>query len=87
VAREALCQTKDYLVAGGPVGRYLADQLMLPLGIVACLGSRGGIFRTMGLSFPGTTRIEIPRRFLEIGIQADREDCGNCLVRLGYGPQ
>ena len=31
--------------------------------------------------------LEILRRFLEIGIQVDREDGGNCLVRIGYGPQ
>ncbi len=87
VAKEALCQAEEYLTAGVPVGSHLADQLMLPLGIGAYLGSGGGVFRTMGLSLHSTTHLEILRRFLEIDIQVNREDGGNCLVRLGYGPQ
>ena len=55
---------------------------MLPLGIGAYLSSGGGAFRTMGLSLHSTTHLEILRRFLEIGVQVDRED-DNCLVRFG----
>jgi RNA 3'-terminal phosphate cyclase (ATP) len=86
VAREALCQAEEYVVAGVPVGKHLADQLMLPLGIGAYLGSGGGVFRTMGLSLHSTTHMEILRRFLEIGIQLDRKDDNRCLVRLDDGP-
>jgi RNA 3'-terminal phosphate cyclase (ATP) len=35
VAKEALCQAEEYMAAGVPVGKHLADQLMLPLGIGA----------------------------------------------------
>ena len=80
-------EVRRYLAAQVPVGQHLADQLMLPLGIGAHLGSGGGVFRTMGLSLHSTTHMEILRRFLEISIQVDREDGGNCLVRLGYGPK
>jgi RNA 3'-terminal phosphate cyclase len=45
VAKEALCQAEEYLAAGVPVGKHLADQLMMPLGIGAYLGSGGGITR------------------------------------------
>jgi len=83
VAKEAVRQAEEYLAAGVPVGKYLADQLMLPLAIGAYRGSGGGTFRTMGLSLHSTTHLEILRRFLEISIQVDREDGGNCLVRLG----
>jgi len=83
VAKEALRQTEEYLVAGVPVGKYLADQLMLPLGIGAHLGSGGGVFRTMDLSLHSTTHLDILRRFLEISIQLEREDNGNCLVHFG----
>ena len=83
VTKEALRQAQEYLAAGVPVGKYLADQLVLPLGIGAHLGSDGGTFRAMGLSLHSTTHLEILRRFLEIGIQVDREENGNCLVRLG----
>jgi len=82
VATEALRQAEEYLAAGVPVGKCLADQIMLPLGIGAHFGSGGGMFRTMELSLHATTHLEILRRFLEIGVQVDREDNDNCLVRL-----
>jgi RNA 3'-terminal phosphate cyclase len=56
---------------------------MLPLGIGAHLGSGGGVFRTMGLSLHSTTHLEILRRFLEVGVQVDRKNGDNCLVRVG----
>jgi RNA 3'-terminal phosphate cyclase (ATP) len=83
VATEALRQARGYLAAGVPIGRYLADQLMLPLGIGAYLGSGGGVFRTMELSLHATTHLEILRRFLEIDVRVDGEGHDNCLVRLG----
>ena len=66
VAMQALREAEGYLAAGVPVGTHLADQLMLPLGIGAYLGSGGGMFRTMQLSLHSTTHLEILRRFLEI---------------------
>ena len=86
VAKEALRQAEEYMAVGMPVGKHLADQLMLPLGIGAHLGSGGGVFRTTGLSLHSTTHLEILRRFLESSIQVDREDEDRCLVRFGYGP-
>ena len=83
VAKEALRQAEEYLAAGVPIGKYMADQIMLPLGIGVYLGSGGGVFRTMDLSLHATTHLEILRRFLEIGVQVDREDDGNYLARFG----
>jgi RNA 3'-terminal phosphate cyclase (ATP) len=83
VLRSALRQAEEYLAAGVPVGTYLADQLMLPLGIGAYRGSGGGVFRTQALLLHATTHLEILRHFLEIRIEVDREDNGNCLVRFG----
>jgi len=83
VAKEALRQAEEYLAAGVPVGKYLADQIVLPLGIGAWLGSGGGVFRTMDLSPHATTHLEILRRFLEIEARIDGEGHGNCLLRLG----
>ena len=88
VAREALRQAEEYIgsghgSAGVPVGRYLADQLMLPLGIGAYLGTGGGAFRTMELSRHATTHLEILKRFLEINVQVEQEENGNCVVRIG----
>ena len=84
VAMQALRLAKEYLAADVPVGSHLADQLMLPLGISAHLGSGGGgMFRTTELSLHSTTHLVILRHFLEIDVQVDREDNGNCLVRFG----
>ena len=82
VAREALREAEEYLASGVPVGTHLADQLMLPLGIGALLGTGGGAFRTMELSLHATTHLEILHRFLEIDIQVDHEENGNCVVRF-----
>jgi RNA 3'-terminal phosphate cyclase (ATP) len=83
VAMRALDQARDYLAAGVPVGGYLADQLLLPLGIGAHFGTGGGIFRTTALSLHATTHIEILRRFLEL--DAEVEQCGrdDFVVRIG----
>jgi RNA 3'-terminal phosphate cyclase (ATP) len=83
VAMQAFREARDYLVAGVPVGKHLADQLLLPLGIGAYFGSGGGVFRTMELSLHATTHLEILRRFLEIDIRVDGEGHDNCVVRLG----
>ena len=85
VAKEALSQAEEYLTAGVPVGKHLADQLMLPLGVGAFLGTGGGVFRSMDLSQHATTHLEILRRFLEIETRVEREGDDNCLVRLGSG--
>ena len=77
LAEEALRQAEEYLAAGVPVGRHLADQLMLPLGIDAYSGFGGGVFRTTGLSLHSTTQLEGLRHFLEIDALVDCEDNGN----------
>jgi RNA 3'-terminal phosphate cyclase (ATP) len=77
VAAEAVEQARRYLEGGAPVGPYLADQLILPLGISAWQEGgpgvrRGGAFRTLPPSAHTTTHVAILRRFLgvEIGVEA-----------------
>ncbi len=65
-----LRDTRHYLKADAPVGEYLADQLMLPLGIGAWQGSGGGTFRTLGLSMHARTHMEILKTFLDIRAEA-----------------
>ena len=65
VAMRVLDEARAYLAAGVPAGKYLADQLLLPLGIGAHFGAGGGVFRTMALSLHATTHLEILHRFLE----------------------
>jgi RNA 3'-terminal phosphate cyclase (ATP) len=89
VADEAIDQARDYLQTDVPIGPYLADQLLLPLGISAwqqpsSQRPRGGSFRTLPLTRHSTTHIEILRQFL--GIEIHAEATGNtCLVSLQPG--
>jgi len=88
VADELVGQVRDYRVLEAPVGRHLADQLLLPLGISAWLpegsgGARGGAFRTGPLSRHATTHIDILRQFLGVRIDVTPEPAGRvCLVRV-----
>ena len=72
VAMRVLDEARDYLAAGVPVGKHLADQLLLPLGIGAHLGTGGGTFRTMALSLHATTHIEILHRFLDLDAKIEQ---------------
>ena len=89
VAREAVAQAKAYLATDAPVGQYLADQLLLPLGISAWQAmqrgdaSGGGSFRTLPLTDHATTHIELLRMIL--GVQIDVEpssDGETCTVHI-----
>jgi RNA 3'-terminal phosphate cyclase (ATP) len=83
VAGEALDEAEKYLAADVPVGEYLADQLLLPLGIGAHLGAGGGVFRTMPLSSHSTTHVEILRQFLGIAVAVEQDERATCVVRVG----
>jgi len=83
VAMEALHEAEEYVAAGVPVGRHLADQIMLPLGIGAYFGSGGGAFSTMALSAHATTHLEILRQFLGLDAKVEHSSRGNCLVLIG----
>ncbi len=83
VAMEALREAEEYSAAHVPVGRHLADQIMLPLGIGAYLGSGGGVFYTMALSAHATTHLEIMRHFLGLDAKIEHDSRGNCLVQIG----
>jgi RNA 3'-terminal phosphate cyclase (ATP) len=65
VANEAA----EYLAAGVPVGRHLADQLLLPM----ALGG-GGTFRTVKPSAHTSTHVELLRSFLGTEIQVTQAE-------------
>jgi RNA 3'-terminal phosphate cyclase (ATP) len=83
VAMRVLDEARAYLAAGVPVGKYLADQLLLPLGIAAHFGTGGGTFRTMALSLHATTHIEILHRFLELDARVEQDGPDTYVVRIG----
>ena len=82
VAEEAADEARNYLASNAPVGKHLADQLVLPLGIAAWKYNTRSRFRTLPLSRHSTTHLEILRRFLKIPIDTVREDSG-VLVTIG----
>jgi RNA 3'-terminal phosphate cyclase (ATP) len=83
VATQAAKATQRYIDADVPVGEYLADQLLLPLGIAAHLGGGGSAYRTLHLSQHSTTHIELLKQFLDVAIHV--EQCGEdkSVVRVG----
>ncbi len=59
----AVKDCRRYLASQVPVGRYLADQLMIPM---AMAGS--GRFRTLPLTLHAKTNIEVLKCFLDIEV-------------------
>ena len=81
VARSTLRETRRYLAANVPVGEYLADQLLMPMGIAATQG-HSSIFRTMPLSQHSRTHIDVLKRFLNINVNVKESDDGSATVSV-----
>lgn len=77
VAARACESVRRYLLAGAPVGRYLADQLLLPM----ALGS-GGSFRTTGLTPHSETNIDLLRELLGVAIDVTRAERNDVTVNV-----
>jgi RNA 3'-terminal phosphate cyclase (ATP) len=69
VAFSTVEQVHEYLSAGVPVGRHLADQLMIPMALAG-----GGKFRTLPPTRHSTTNIEILKKFLDVDITVTKVD-------------
>ncbi len=65
VADEAVQAAQDYLRGGAPVGKHLADQLLLPMALGA-----GGQFVTGRPSSHALTNIQVIRQFLDVHVEA-----------------
>jgi RNA 3'-terminal phosphate cyclase (ATP) len=81
IARSTLREAQQYLSSNVPVGEYLADQLLLPMGIAATQG-QASLFRTMPLSPHSETQIELIKRFLDIKIESQENSDGSTSVRV-----
>ncbi|WDP91042.1 MAG: RNA 3'-terminal phosphate cyclase [Desulfobacter sp.] len=77
VAKQCTGQARAYLSAGVPVGRFLADQLLLPMALAG-----GGGFATLPLSRHTTTNIDIIRTFMDIEILARETGEGRWEIKL-----
>jgi len=69
VAAGVVKPVREYLAAGVPVGRYLADQLMIPMALAG-----GGEFMTLPLSRHSTTNIEVLKRFLDVDVAVAKRE-------------
>ena len=78
VASRAVGQVRDYLALDVPVGRHLADQLLVPM---AMAGS--GKFRTLPPSRHTLTNIDIIGHFLDIAITTREVEDGSWEIRVG----
>ncbi len=81
VADEVVRDVRKWLKRGVPVGEYLADQILLPLGLSAAQSTdtpvqRGGSFLTGNLTQHSLTHIDILQRFLDIGIDVSETEAG-----------
>jgi RNA 3'-terminal phosphate cyclase (ATP) len=84
VARQAYRTAKAYLESNVPVGEYLADQLMMPMGLAASRG-QSSEFRTMELSMHSQTHLDVLKRFLDIETSVVQEEAGSVVVRISPG--
>ncbi len=84
VARKTFRDAKPYLAWDYPVGEYLADQLLLPMGLAAAQGDASvcSEFVTGPLSLHATTHIDILKRFLDIDVAVDELETGVFHVRV-----
>ncbi|RPI74939.1 MAG: RNA 3'-terminal phosphate cyclase [Desulfobacteraceae bacterium] len=78
VAEEAIQDLRQYLAGPAPVGRYLADQLLLPLAMAG-----QGSFRTLPPTQHTLTNIEVVKRFLDIPISCQKIDTNVWEITVG----
>lgn len=70
VARNALRDARNYIASGYPVGTYLADQLLLPMGLAAVQGQTSR-FATGPLSRHSQTHIQLLKTLLKVHIEVE----------------
>jgi RNA 3'-terminal phosphate cyclase (ATP) len=63
IAARVVHEAQAYLDAGAPVGRHLADQLLIPMALAG-----GGSYTTASPTMHTTTNIEIIKKFLPVEI-------------------
>jgi RNA 3'-terminal phosphate cyclase (ATP) len=85
VAEEVVSAAKTYLDANVPVGKLLADQLILPFAIAASRSARESLrssFKTLPLSSHAETNIEVVKKFLDVDVCVKPESEGVCIVEI-----
>lgn len=78
VAKQAIRSAKEYISSGAPVGKYLADQLLVPMAIAG-----GGRYRTHSPTRHTLTNIDIIKKFIDIDIRTEHINNNCCDITLG----
>jgi RNA 3'-terminal phosphate cyclase (ATP) len=78
VAKDVAAQARDYLDAGVPVGRHLADQLLIPMALAG-----GGAFRTVAPTRHTRTNCDILKHFLDVSVSMEQEREDRWRVEIG----
>jgi len=77
VARRVALEARRYLASDAPVGEHLADQLMVPMALLA-----GGSYRTFSPTPHSRTNAEVVGLFLEGAVTLQERGADDCLVRV-----
>jgi RNA 3'-terminal phosphate cyclase (ATP) len=80
VAKRAIKSVQEYLALNVPVGRYLADQLLIPMALAG-----GGKFRTLSPTQHTITNVEIIKKFLDIEIAMNEYDQNQWEIEIWNG--
>jgi len=80
VAQRAVKSAQEYLAQNIPVGRYLADQLLIPMALAG-----GGKFRTLSPTQHTTTNIDIVKMFLDVEIAVREYDRNKWEIEIWKG--
>ena len=80
VAKRAVKAVQEYLAFNVPVGRYLADQLLIPMALAG-----GGKFRTFSPTQHTTTNAEIIKKFLDVDIAINEYDQNRWEIEIWNG--
>ncbi len=62
-------EVREYLSSEAPVGRHLADQLMIPMALAG-----GGRFRTLPLTRHSLTNIDVIKKFLDLEVAVAKQE-------------
>ncbi len=80
VAKRAVKSVQEYLAFNVPVGRYLADQLLIPMALAG-----GGKFRTLSPTKHTTTNAEIIKKFIDVEIAINEYDLNRWEIEIWNG--
>jgi RNA 3'-terminal phosphate cyclase (ATP) len=77
VAGDAIDELREYLASGAPVGKHLADQLLVPIAVAG-----RGSFSTIKPTRHTTTNIDVISRFLDVKIETRKEPGGTWTIEV-----